>query len=54
MTDPKKVAWIAICGGVVAIFAGAIGEVLSNSHAIAMVCAVLGGALAAVIGFYVD
>jgi hypothetical protein len=54
MTDPKKMAWIAICGGVAAIFAGAIGEVLSGSHAIAMVCAVLGGGLAAAIGFYVD
>jgi hypothetical protein len=54
VTDPKKLAWMAICGGVAAIFAGAIGEVLSESHAIAMVCAVLGGGLAAVIAFYID
>ena len=54
MTDPKKMAWIAICGGICAIFAGAIGEALSASHAIAVVCAVLGGALGAAIAFYFD
>ena len=54
VTDPKKMAWIAICGGIGAIFAGAIGEVLSASHAIAVVCAVLGGALGAAIAFYFD
>jgi hypothetical protein len=49
VTDPKKMAWIAICGVIGAIFAGAIGEALSASHAIAVVCAVLGGALGAAI-----
>jgi hypothetical protein len=54
MIDPRKLAWIAICGVVAAIFAGAIAEVLSGSQAIAIGCAVLGGALAATVGFYVD
>ena len=54
MIDPKKLAWIAICGGVAAIFAGAIAEVLSGSHAIAIGCAVLGGALGGVFAFYFD
>ena len=54
MIDPKKLAWIAICGGVAAIFTGAIAEVLSGSHAIAIGCAVLGGALGGVFAFYFD
>ena len=54
MIDPKKLAWIAICVGVAAIFAGAIAEVLSGSHAIAIGCAVLGGALGGVFAFYFD
>jgi ABC-type spermidine/putrescine transport system permease subunit II len=54
VTDPKKLAWIAICGGIAAIFAGAIGEALSDSLAIAIVCAVFAGVLAAMTGFYVD
>jgi hypothetical protein len=36
VTDPKKLAWIAICGGIGAVFAGAIAEVLSGSLAVAI------------------
>jgi hypothetical protein len=54
VTDPKKLAWIAICGGIGAVFAAAIAEVLSGSLAVAIACDVFGGALTAVIGFYVD
>jgi hypothetical protein len=51
--DAKKAAWIAICVGVGAIFAGAIGESLGLSHAIALIFAVLGGVLGVLIGRYI-
>jgi hypothetical protein len=40
--NSQKKPWIAICVGVCAIFAGAIGEALGVSHALALVFAVLG------------
>jgi hypothetical protein len=51
--DAKKAAWIAICVGVGVIFAGAIGEALGISHAIALIFAVLGGVLGALISRYI-
>jgi hypothetical protein len=48
----RKGAWIAICVVVGAVFAGAIAEGVGASHAIAVVVAVLGGALGALVARY--
>jgi len=45
--NPRTGAWIAICVIVGALFAGAIAEGVGASHAIAVLAAVLGGALSA-------
>ena len=52
--NSQKTAWIAICVGVGAIFAGAFAEAMGVSHVIAVVFAGLGGVLGALIGGYVD
>jgi hypothetical protein len=49
----RKSAWIAICVILGAIFAGAIAEGVGASHAIAVVVAVLGGALGALVARYI-
>lgn len=49
----RKSAWIAICVVLGAVFAGAIAEGVGASHAMAVVVAVLGGALGAVVARYI-
>lgn len=49
----RKGAWIAICVILGAVFAGAIAEGVGASHAIAVVVAVLGGALGALVARYI-
>ena len=51
--DARKGAWIAICVILGAVFAGAIAEGVGASHTIAVVVAVLGGALGALVARYV-
>ena len=46
-------AWIAICVILGAVFAGAIAEGVGASHTTAVVVAVLGGALGALIARYI-
>jgi hypothetical protein len=49
----RKGAWIAICVVLGAVFAGAIAEGMGASHAMAVVIAVSGGALGALVARYV-
>jgi hypothetical protein len=51
--NARKGAWIAICVVLGAVFAGAIAEGLGASHAIAVVVAVAGGALGALVARYI-
>jgi hypothetical protein len=51
--NARKGAWIAICVVLGAVFAGAIAEGVGASHTMAVVIAVLGGALGALIARYV-
>lgn len=46
-------AWMAICAVVGAVFAGAIAEGVGASHTTAVVVAVLGGALGALVARYI-
>jgi hypothetical protein len=46
-------AWIAICVILGAVFAGAIAEGVGASHTMAVIVAVLGGALGAVVARYI-
>jgi uncharacterized protein YcfJ len=46
-------AWIAICVILGAVFAGAIAEGMGASHTTAVVVAVLGGALGALVARYI-
>jgi hypothetical protein len=49
----RKGAWTAICVVVGAVFAGAIAEGVGASHTVAVVIAVLGGALGALAARYI-
>ena len=51
--NARKGAWIAICVILGAVFAGAIAEGVGASHTMAVVAAILGGALGALAARYV-
>jgi hypothetical protein len=51
--NTRKGAWIAICVILGALLAGAIAEGVRASHTMAVVVAVLGGALGAVVARYI-
>ena len=46
-------AWIGICVVLGAVFAGAIAEGVGASHTMAVIVAVLGGALGALLARYI-
>jgi hypothetical protein len=51
--NARKGAWIAICVILGAVLAGAVAEGVGAPHTVAVVIAVVGGALGAVVARYI-